>query len=369
MLTQFDYWCIIQDMATKRGICSYCNTKKITNRIFQVNPEATVCYCPNCMHEMEPQEAINNYVVYIDNMNRKADDTLFVACNPTVAYQEYADVIEIDNTNTHAYLGRLLCLIYMSKVRENFIDEAKILLSEEAPFRFHKGINPEEYLKFLKKINSVTDEYEVALHKKLVFRKFFYDLDCLRLYLRHLYAIICFKELLLDEAKFLKKKLGDNQDLHVFLSVLEYNIEEQNEILRDKEHVTTEGRHYKFDHVKRNKEIDVVELEEKYTNTYTARYRMATLDSDDKKKRFITDTIFRDYTPIIAMIRNSLVFMVIYLLVAAAAGVVAAIFRNNNLIFLLALVIGGVFLVTFLVTFIVRLTWKRVIKKRKLAAS
>ena len=47
-------------MALKRGFCTHCQGDEI-QRIFNVNKEAEICYCPVCAHPMQPKDAIVNY--------------------------------------------------------------------------------------------------------------------------------------------------------------------------------------------------------------------------------------------------------------------------------------------------------------------
>ncbi len=189
-------------MATKKGLCPHCKTRRMDHRIFDVNPEASTCFCPVCMQEVEPKVAIDKYNNYIQKLLDKANNTLFVTCDPEVAYREYADVIELEPKNAYALLGRILCLIYMGKVRKSYLNEAYSLLEHTS----YEGCNLKEYIAFIKKINFALDEYETVLKKKLTFKSYFYDIECLKLYWVHLYNVIKFKELLLAMVSELKKR-------------------------------------------------------------------------------------------------------------------------------------------------------------------
>ena len=63
-------------MALKKGFCSHCKGDERL-RIFDVNSAAEVCYCPNCMAEMLPKEAIMNYGYLISHYLKKASKALF----------------------------------------------------------------------------------------------------------------------------------------------------------------------------------------------------------------------------------------------------------------------------------------------------
>ena len=63
-------------MALKRGFCTHCQGDEI-QRIFNVNREAEICYCPVCAHPMQPKDAIVNYRNLISNYLKRASRYLF----------------------------------------------------------------------------------------------------------------------------------------------------------------------------------------------------------------------------------------------------------------------------------------------------
>ena len=353
-------------MATKRGLCPYCKINNIQHSIFLVNPEASSVFCGTNMHQISPQEAIKNYERYMQGLIKKADDTLNVVCNPALAYQEYADVIEIDNSYVRPYLGRLLCLVYMSKVRKNHLHEAKLLLEVGTEETFTKVSDFPVVFNALRNIVKVTEEYLGALKKKLTFRQYFYDTDCLKLYCLHINEILKFKDLLLEETKVIVKK-AKKQDAEVLHEILEHNIEEKNILLKETDHITVDGKHYRFVKVRRNGEVEIEDVTKRKTNTFASRYRMATLNPDDKKLRYIKDLIFKDYTTIIASINRSLVFLILLaVILVASAALVGIFFTQKNIPYYVGIVLGMAAAVSFVTLLIVRLTWKRMVMKRKM---
>lgn len=345
-------------MATKKGLCLNCQGKRIDHRIFQVNPEASTCFCPVCMKEMEPRIAIDNYTKYISNLLFKADNTLFVACDPVLAYQQYADVLEFEENEAHALIGRILCLIYMGKVRKSYLREAYILL-ENTSFR---GCDIDTFINFLKKIDVALDEYEAAVTKKLTFRDYFYDVECLKLYWIHLTDIIKMKELILSIFHKIEKTYTTRVD-EAFDKMLENNISEKEKLLA-KEQITCDGVVYKFTKIVNGKAC--VDTVKKSRSNRFRRFRLSTLDPNDKSKKYIKDQVFKDYTAVIRVRKASIfIWSVLYLITAGLVGA-AIMLRDNQTIFItLISIAGGIFLFA---SFIVAqgLHYRAVLKKREL---
>ena len=352
-------------MATKRAMCPFCNIKKISNRFFVVNPDAAVCYCPNCLKEMTPSQAIKTYGDAIEEMVRKADKTLFIGCDPASAYQEYADILEVDSTNVRAYLGRLLCMVYLSKVRKSYIGEVGILLDEEIDTYFHRVAEIPNLVSFLKRVNRVVDEYEIEVQKRLTFRSYFYDVECLELYLTHLNGILQFKTAVLNECNFIKKKYN-NDDVDSLIALLESTIKEKTKVLNTQRHVTVDGKTHVFDTVNEIGEVTTREVKTELVDTKASRYRMATLDINNKKCRYIPDTVFKDYAKMIKTDKFSIVLSIICFALFAGSLVTSFFLHASTFFgFVIALVGAGVMLVSSIVSLVAHLSMKAQIKKRR----
>ena len=352
-------------MATKRGLCPFCTNKKITNRLFVVNPDAAVCYCPNCLNEMAPSQAIKTYADAIEDMVKVADKALFHACDPALAYQKYADILEIDNTCVRAYLGRLLCLVYLSKVRKSYIAEAGLLLDDEIDTYFHRVAEIPNLITFLKRVNRLVDEYEYGVHKKLTFKSYFFDKDCLSLYLHHLNEIIIFKTNALNECLYLQKKYS-NVQADVLISLLETSLAEKKKLLFEGKFITVDGKTYVVDQVEENGNVTIKETDDPIVDTKSGRYLMGTLDINDKKNRYITDTVFKDYALMLKKDKVSIAFFVILLIMALTFGVLAFVFYKTLFAaFIVFLVLVGVSLLSSIISFTFHLAMIRQVKKRR----
>ncbi len=353
-------------MATKKGICPYCNAGRSNYRYFLVNPDASACFCPSCMKEMSPLTAIDEYNKMIDALVYKADDTLFVACDPATAYKQYAAVLEIEPGVTRSFLGRILCLIYMSKVRRSYLKEAYLLLKNETDQYYHKANEIPTYVAYLKQLNTTLDEYEFAVKRKIVFKEYFYELDCLKLYWRDLIDIIKFKQLILSELNYIKRNYA-NQSHDIFINLLEHSIDEKEALLVTPYYLVS-GEGYKFAKVTKGEEIKYIEVPGRI-DTKLTRYRMATLDETNKKLRIIKDEVFHDYTP---MIRLSKVMVFLYILafaLAAGFGIAAFIYKENLPLFITFIIAGGLAFIGGLACLILRMNFVKILKKRKLHIS
>ena len=345
-------------MASKRGLCPYCHTLRVDRRIFLVNPEASTCFCPTCMREMDPKLAIDGYKEYIDNQLEIADRTLFVTCDPVLAYQEYANIIELEPKEAHALLGRILCLIYMGKVRKSYLKEARTLLEATS----YEGVNINDFAFFLKKINFALDEYDASLLKKLTFKTYFYDFECLRLYYSHFNDIILLKELILEIVENIKKKYSSQQN-EVLNNLMKHNLEEKKRILKQ-EVYTADGVSYKFNKVSYGK-VELIKTNHDI-ETHLSRYRLATLNENDKKNRYIKDEIFKDYTKVSRAKNATLFFAVLFYLVVGGFVTAAIMFKDDVWFFYSFIAAAAISLILATLSLVYHIYWRHLLNKRKL---
>ena len=347
-------------MATKNGVCPYCQFNRLDRRIFPVNPDASTVFCPYCMRELNPTEAINSYNEIIKKMLDKADGTLFVACDPVLAYKQYAEVLEVEQKNPKALLGRILCLIYTSRIKRSYLVEASDLLNEIT----YKG-NDEvtTYVGFLKNINFALDEYDSALSKKLSFKGQYYDEECLKLYLKRLNEIIKFKEDILATLNKIKKDYVSQKN-EVLINLIAHSVNEKENTLRTSKFLIT-GIGYKVTRVGADK-ISITETGETVETHYNKK-GLYTLNENDKSKKLIPDRVFKDYTPIIKAKKASIYLLVICLLLAiAGAGAAYYFFNKNFTIFSVLIAAAGLAFAGSIILLVLHLVWKSILKKRKM---
>ena len=348
-------------MATKNGICPHCQFNRLDRRIFPVNPEAVTVYCPYCMRELDPKKSIELYNNIITKMLDKADNTLFVACDPVTAYLEYAEVLEVENHNPKALLGRILCLIYTSKVRKTYLSEANELLGEIS----YKGTEEvTNYVGFLKRINFALDEYDLALLKKLSIHKQFYDEECLKLYITRLVEIIEFKKDILDSLNKIKKDYITQKN-DVLINLVSHSISEKENSLKTTKFLIT-GVGYKITRAGTDR-VSINETGETI-NTHYNKGHLYTLNENDKRKgkKVIDDQVFRDYTPIIRMKKISIYMALTLMLAATGLGLASYFFINNQILFPVFIALAALCVVGFVILTILHFIWKSLLKKRKI---
>ena len=347
-------------MATKRGMCPYCKN----HNYFLVNPEANSCFCGTNMHQLSPNEAINKYNSYIDGLINKANNTLERIGNADLAYQEFADVIELDDSVTYAYLGRILCLIYMSTVRKTHITDARLLLDTNAEEYFRKASEYQMIVATIKKIVKVLEEYIDIVYKKLTLKKFFYDEKCLAIYLTRINEAKEFENEALEVLTSIKKKYA-NEKVDLLLNFLDELITHKEGLLKDCEHILVSGDHYVVKEIKNNGDVVVKAVENKKTDTSKlSRYRLSTLDSGNKKARYIKDEVFKDYTFIMRARRVVMPWFFICYTLAIFCGVSAYIFKEKPIVFYTATGTGGLLFVIATVFLILFASWGIQIKKK-----
>ena len=350
-------------MGTKSGICPHCSsTGRLDHRIFPVNSDASVVYCPFCMRELDPHKAIDAYNHIIEKMLSKADNTLYVACDPTTAYQQYADVLEIEKKNARALLGRVLCLIYTSKVRVSYLVEASDLLEEIG----YKGAEEAtSYVTSLRKINFALDEYDAALIKRLTIKDCFYDETCLKLYLKHLRDIIKFKKDMLGKINDIKANFS-SVNVEVFLNLLVHSINDKEISLKSVKY-TAMGDCFKLSKFVGEK-VYLEEQNQKKSNISMRllKKRLPSI-SETKGSRAIKDQVFKDYTAIIKAKKVSAFLVILFLLFAAGAGLTSYFFYEKSTLYFALLVAGaGAFFILFIAFIILHFSWKSILKKRKM---
>ena len=135
--------------------------------------------------------------------------------------------------------------------------------------------------------------------------------------------------------------------------------------LKDEEHALVYGDYYKMSEIKSNCEVEVAKVENKHIDTKLVRYRMASLDANNKKARYIRDVVFKDYTAIIRSRKVVLVWSILFYLFMALCGVSGYLFSNNPIVFYSSIGAGSLSFITATVLIILFVSWGAKIKKKK----
>lgn len=342
-------------MSVKKGYCIHCNKHDEVRRIFDVNPDARNCHCPHCGHKYRPKIAIQNYERVISHYLRRANYYLKNTGNPKASYALFAYVLELDPNNKQAKLGRLLSLAYLSSLRRNrFLEVKELLLMDNDSFR---GVRMRrDYAAFLISLHKCVSDYMVGVKKKLTFKEYFYDVNCLKLY----YG-------LLSDAMNLLRTVVDE------LSIIEEEktAETVNDTIKQLEHeynvsfFTVDGQEQRLVNFTKTGEPLIVNGKTIHDTSKLQRYRMASLN-DEKNYRKINDIVFtRKFLKMHQTIKASLSLIILIGLLAIASLVLYFIFMKNALA-IIALISAITFGAIALTLLIIRLIFQYVLRKPRL---
>ena len=343
----------------KKAYCPHCKTENELDRIFLVSPDAEVCYCPNCLREYRPRDVIDNYNYFMVNKITKAERLLYRETKFYEAYCAFGEIIEFDSSSCKARFGRILSLIFMSKLRKTNFANATLILQNEAEQYFRKMKDQTPYVKFLSRATAALDEYERRLHKKITIKERFYDEDCVALYYQRLYEIIEMKKVLLEELEKSWAKTSEDKTEHLIRSI-KASISFLNVKFEDVS-VTTNGICYKVSKVTSPNNITVKSLAE---HLYPIKnYRVHKLVDNEKRGKLLSDKVFPDNSHINATLKMALPSMIIFYLAFVVSFVLTFITKNNEYDFILYIIAGCSLAVaiTWMVLFIV---WKAELSNR-----
>lgn len=345
-------------MALKKGFCTHCNGDE-RSRLFDVNKESEVCYCPHCMAAMQPTEAIENYRELISHYLKKASKALFDSTEYLVAYQTFAHIIDLNNTIKVAYFGRILSLVYLSTLRESKINFAHIMHRQQAKDIFHYMEYANEYFHFLVLLLDALDTYENRMKKRLQYHGAYYDIDCIILYLKRIAEIRSYKDFISSEASFF---LASNKEQ--FKEIIDRVIENgphYDEVYAEA-FPTIQGYTYNFYKYDENG-TPLITLQNG-AHVYKAHHlKNANLYMKDNKKSRIRDDIYISKLTLSRLVTISIPLIIIFFVLAVGA-VIAAIFIPSELIKILVYVGAGVLISISLMLFILHFAWKRRLNKK-----
>ena len=257
-----------------KGYCTNCNKENEARRIFDVNSDTRFCYCPHCGKKYRPKVAIANYQHTISKYLKKARFFLSNAGEVQYAYNLYAYVLELEPENRTAKLGRLLSLAFLSTVRRNRFIEVLQLLEIEKDLFHDKVFAHEQYNEFLIHLENCTETYLINVKKALTLKGYFYDVDCIKLYFKHIKDVIELRRLIVSELMV----IGVTANLSI-ISDETKDLEKQYNMTC----MTVDGRDHSLAHFAKNGEPIIISGV-KQEDTHLSRYRMSTLDVNNKKK-------------------------------------------------------------------------------------
>ena len=343
------------NMALKKGYCTNCNKNDETRRIFDVNPSASYCHCPHCGKKYRPKVAINNYNRVLARYLKRAFFFLRNVGDARRAYGIFAYILELEPSNSAARMGRLLSLSYLSSLRRNRFKEAKELLLMDVE-QFREERIRKEYAAFLLELSKCTDEYIFRVEKKLTFRDYFYDVDCLKLYYKNMEDVIDIKRIIVNELSLI--------DEEKMVEIVSNSIKNLEDIFKTSV-FTADGKEQKLVNFGKSGEPLIVNGYQRRDTTKILRYRMSTLDPNNKKATLIKDVVFsRTYIKMFNAMQASVALIIASTLIALVALIIYLVFIKNVHI-LVALIIAIAFGVIGVSLVIMRLIFSSILTKKR----
>lgn len=345
-------------MALRKGFCSHCKGDEMS-RIFDVNKEAEVCYCPHCMAEMAPIEAIQNYRGLISHHLRKASKALFESTQYLLAYQTFAHIIDIDETIRVARFGRILAMVHLSTLRKSKIAFAHSLHRQEANKLYHYQETANEYFHFLILLLDALDEYESRLKKRITTHGIFYDLDCVITYLQRIDEIKKYKSFISLEATYFIE-CNKTQFNDVIKKIYQNAPLYENALKKD--YVTADGFTYVFNKYDNNG-YPLVSVKTGRPEL-ALKHKHLTLYPTKENKRFaIRDDIYQNNLTLSRLVTLSIPLAIIFF-ASALAGVIAFILVPSYVVKGLVLTGTIALVISSIVLFILHFAWKNRLRKK-----
>ena len=346
-------------MALKRGFCTHCKGEE-TLRIFNVNKDAEICYCPLCTTPMKPKDAISNYHHLISHYLKRASRYLFETTEYLRAYQTFAHIIDLDDSIKVAYFGRILALVHLSSLRKSKIAFANLMHRQQAAKNFHYQENANEYYHFLILLLDALDIYENKMKKRITTHSVFYDVDCVVLYLKRIEEIRAYKEYLISEAQFF---IDSNKDQ--FKEVIDRIKETEGHYksVLNETFITSDGNRYSFSEYGPNDTPVLTMQPPKNEAAINNPKQMISLYPKDNKKSPIRDDVYQDNYTLYLFVSAS-VPLAFVLFLGALASVIAGALNNSDIVQMLLFVGAAVLASVSLMLFILHFAWKNALKKK-----
>lgn len=268
-------------MPMMKGYCTNCNKDNEVRRIFDVNSDVRFCYCPHCGKKYRPKVAISNYTKRINHYLKRSYYYLKNVGDPLAAYNLFAYVMELEPKNKVAKLGRLSSLCYLSTVRRNRFLEVRELLDMEKD-DFHSKDITMEYATTLLGLEKCTELYLKNVKNRLTMRTYFFDVACIKLYYKHVREAIELRRLIVSELSAInEEKLASDVSDRIKVLEMQYN-----DII-----FTVDGQDHTLVNFTKNGE-PLITNGRRRIDTKLSRYRMSTLDQNNKKLNIIPDRVF-----------------------------------------------------------------------------
>ena len=352
-------------MKKLKAYCSHCPSEVgDKERIFEYNKDTNFLVCPNCGKQLNPIEAHHAYLSFIRKQIHKADNYLDFYGKYNKAYQQYAYVISIEEESIEARLGRILSLAYLSTLRKSYFLDCLTLLNSEKHLYTYTKQDLLSFIYFAKNMLSMAKQYAVQIKKRLTTYRYFYDLECVKLYFRRIYELKTLLNGVLDELTEIKEEISNNDSLNRSFTAFSNGLVKFSRVLTADANVL-DGSVYNFDKINDHDEV-VVTLKKKYKLNHMFKYRHLSLNGENNR-HLIKDNVFQFSNSLLTSLRiwravlfvSGILFMILG--IAAASSIVI----DEKWVKYLLFIIGIFALLMTLISIVVVITLMRKIKIAK----
>ncbi len=352
-------------MSLEKAFCPYCGDPDNKLSIFDAIPDADVCYCPYCMTKLNPNQAINAFNNLMAEMVKKADKVLYEKTDFLEAYHMFGRIIEINPDSFEARCGRLLSLLFLSTLRKSRMKDFLLLLDSENEYYLLKAKDKDQYIVFLQKADFAIDEYDKRFRKRITVHRYFYNVDCIKLYLERIKEILTVKEYILEQLESFNKKDKHYQNQGALYVKIRKDIAMKQRELADK-YVIGDGTSYKLVEFTSNGNPLLARNEHKVrvSGIYSFNHVLEQ-ESGHKKQKVIKDRVYPDNTHFYRLIKLS-VSVIFLLLIAVLVALAFAYFGQEKLKYAwIGYIVSGASLFGAIVLVALRIAWKRKVNSRR----
>lgn len=296
------------------GFCKFHKSEDIKDNVFEFDDKLEIVECPICHRQIEAVKAKEEYDKVISNLLFKARSYIFAASKYDKAYRTYAKVIDIQESNPNAHAGRILSLFMMSTLRYPRFDDCQYMLNLTYNLLASRKSSHYTLATLFDVLNEKLSLYLKTVKKKLMYRIYFHDRDCVELYLTR---VLEGKNMRMLMAKYIASIAEKHQEENYFREV-ETKINsaiKDDDITLSSFHLTTNGFSYKPIFDKKGEMIVIDDGIKQHTNLST--YRPYSLDIKDKKKIYIRDRIFTSFS-----LQYNLFFFFLFISLPALFGTI-----------------------------------------------
>lgn len=340
------------------GYCKYHKSNDIKDNLFEFEDDSHIVECPVCHKKMKTSIAVTAYADVLAKYVYRGRFYLFVSSNYDKAYRMFARVLDLDQWNINGYAGRILSLFMMSTLRNPRFDDTEEMIIQAFSVLSKKKNNHQIIVIMFDKLNEYINDYLKNVKKKLMHRIYFYNRECVELYVNRLIQAKKLRTIMLKEVTTLKNKHPDEIVYKNSIEKIESSIK-MDELNISSYYITTSGYSYKGIFDKKGELVIIDDGIKQKTNLST--YRPYTLNIKEKGKIYIRDRVFTSFNAQYKFFLSTFIILILFYIGSGAALIESFLIKDLSLMFLIISVFCFLFATGFV---IMRLVLFMLMRKR-----